>query len=171
MKKMKRFKKNKKLLSFNMVILIVLFPLWGISQQLTPVLTATAGGSFDNGTFSVDFSAGEPVTGLFTGNGIMLYQGFQQGTLNSTGIEESLPIVNKITLYPNPVTVKLFAKSKTNSFDGTYCIKNMQGQILLSGKISQITKGIDLEDLNAGTYFITFYEKGQHPVNKIFIKQ
>ena len=171
MKKMKTIKKDKRQLSLKMVVLTLLLPLFGISQQLTPVLIGTTGGGFSNGNLSVDFSVGESVTGFLTGNGMMLYQGFQQGILNSTGIKEEIPTGKQIIIYPNPVTIKLFAKSNLNVSEGKYVIKNIQGQTLSHGTFSQIYKGINLENVPTGTYLITFYIHRYQPVNKIFIKQ
>ncbi len=171
MKKMKTIKRNKRKLPFKIALLMLLLPLFGMAQQLTPMLTGAAGGTFSNGSGSIEFSAGEPVVGLFTGNSIMLYQGFQQGILNSIGIAEKIPANKQIIIYPNPASATLFVKSKFHTSGGMYILKNLQGQTVATGSFSQLSAGINLDNLQAGTYLITFNINGHQPVNKIFIKQ
>lgn len=79
------------------------------------------------------------------------------------GVGES--VTDKIALYPNPATNKLFLN--TNGLTVGYTIYNTMGQQIAGGTYNG---GIDLASLNNGMYFITISYKGQHTVKR-FVKQ
>lgn len=77
------------------------------------------------------------------------------------GVAESA--VEKINLYPNPATNKLFLNSTLTL---NYTIYNTMGQQVLSGVYNN---GIDLAALNSGVYFIRLNDKTNQTVKR-FIK-
>lgn len=74
-------------------------------------------------------------------------------------------LTDKMGLYPNPATNKLFLN--TNGLTVTYTLYNTMGQQVLSGTYNG---GIDLAGLNNGMYFIAINHKGQQMVKR-FVKQ
>ncbi|NOY38578.1 MAG: T9SS type A sorting domain-containing protein [Chlorobi bacterium] len=85
------------------ILLITLFIPVVTGQSLSPTVLATAGSVFDNGSFSLSWTAGELAVATLTAGDIILTQGFQQPAGISTGINRNRPSWN-IRSYPNPVT-------------------------------------------------------------------
>ena len=63
-----------------------------------------------------------------------------------------------ISVYPNPANGVLFVETRliTSLPDPTYRITNLMGQTLLQGLITAETQQINIENLPAGMYFITY---------------
>jgi carboxypeptidase T len=72
--------------------------------------------------------------------------------------------VDKISLYPNPATNKLFLNSTVTL---NYTIYNITGQEVLSGVYNN---GIDIVGLNSGVYFIRLNDKTNQTVKR-FVKE
>jgi hypothetical protein len=72
--------------------------------------------------------------------------------------------VDKISLYPNPATNKLFLNSAVTL---SYAIYNITGQQVLSGTYNN---GIDIAALTSGVYFIRLNDKTNQTVKR-FIKE
>jgi Secretion system C-terminal sorting domain len=72
-------------------------------------------------------------------------------------------INNNILVYPNPTSENLFIEIKNKDFFGVdYNVKivNNLGQILYDNRINLIeNQRIDVSNLDAGNYFIIFYNK------------
>jgi hypothetical protein len=88
------------------------------------------------------------------------------GQTDIVGIVET--IENGFSVYPNPANNILFVETRhgTSLPDQTYRITNLMGQTLLSGNITAENQQIDIEELPAGMYFITFAGETQKFVVK-----
>ena len=64
---------------------------------------------------------------------------------------------NQFNIYPNPTNGVLFVETRhgTSLPNQTYCITNLMGQIIMTGKITAETQRIDVTGLPDGMYFIT----------------
>ncbi len=67
---------------------------------------ATAGGYYKNtgAGLSLSWTLGEPAYTTFTSSDMVITQGFQQGNLFGTNLEEISTDVTDIRVYPNPVS-------------------------------------------------------------------
>ena len=85
----------------------------------------------------------------------------------NVGINETL-IVNDFEVYPNPTTSVLNISDKKNQYKNSIIeIKNTLGQVVLT---VPFINQINLSDLSAGIYFVTFQNKENRKTIKI-IKQ
>ena len=82
---------------------------------------------------------------LFRSNGTnTLTQGFQQGTLTITQIEEKRADMVNLTVYPNPVQDKLIIKSiGTENKNIKYDIYTVDGKFITKAKINSSDEVID----------------------------
>jgi hypothetical protein len=78
-------------------------------------------------------------------------------TTITAGVEEET-IENDFVIYPNPANGFLFVETHGGASlpDPTYHITNLMGQTLLQGQITAETQQINIENLPAGMYSITF---------------
>lgn len=74
-------------------------------------------------------------------------------TLNFTGLAENE--VATLSLYPNPTNGAINLKSEL-PLEGSYFITDLNGRVLQEGELLDGENVIQLETLNAGTYFIRF---------------
>ncbi len=175
MKKRQKSNPVNRLLSKAVPLMLLMF-LTGISngifaQQLTPTLIGSAGETLTNGEVTLTFSIGEPVTETFSGGGIMLTQGFLQGQSGKIGIDENQSKKDFFTLYPNPVSQKLFLRMIGKLQQGSYMIKNLQGKTLCKGTISGVVSTVSLEGYAPGLYLVTVRLNNTSYVNKLFVKK
>jgi hypothetical protein len=70
--------------------------------------------------------------------------------LEEAGIENNN--LSQMNVYPNPVQNELNIGNMMDSFDFT--LTNMDGKIILSGKVSPLNKTIDLSNVANGTYIV-----------------
>ena len=73
-----------------------------------------------------------------------------------------------VSIYPNPANSVVFVKGLNNS-DVSYTVLNMHGQFLLTGKLSGIEGSINVEELDAGSYFIKFSFNAQPQIESLVI--
>ncbi|MDY6801330.1 MAG: T9SS type A sorting domain-containing protein [Bacteroidota bacterium] len=124
------------------------------SQIMVNDLISSGGASF----LSMDWSVGECMTETYEQSGILLTQGFHQGSKNQeTAVHEMLDIAGKISVYPNPVkdniNIVLDTECLKNSLI-SYTIINESGQAKLEGKNLTETNVINIQQLPPGFYIL-----------------
>lgn len=87
-------------------LILTLSMLAGYSQEVAMQVLASAGGYYENtgAGLSLSWTLGEPAYTTLTSSEVILTQGFQQGNLFGTNLEEIPTDVTAIRVYPNPVT-------------------------------------------------------------------
>lgn len=146
-------------------------------QSLSPQVFASAGNYFDNGTFSLSWTLGEPIIETFTTVNIILTQGFQQPYLTPVGIGTLSREDSYVKIYPNPtyniVRVDLrYGKSGQLELQ----LINGLGQLIRSDQLNveknqQNNYYFDISDLAAGVYHLHLFDKdgivSTHKVQKL----
>lgn len=105
--------------------------------------------------------------------------GENEGADSSTRFEEnnsnadestscSKKLKNDIFLYPNPVNDIMTLSSSFES--GEYHVLDLQGQVLLQGRISSKEQSIDLSNFNSGVYFLRIQNNQGKMYTKKIIK-
>lgn len=69
------------------------------------------------------------------------------------GLEEP-SIINRVSLYPNPVTNVLYLIVGSNIENSTYILTDLKGKIIRQGIIDKNVTSINVEYLSKGVYFI-----------------
>ncbi len=134
-----------------------------ISQTASPELVSSAGESFYNSTYQLDWSVGECITATHTKDEIVITQGFHQDRyIITTAIENLQNIEINISIYPNPTTEFInirIESSKTESLQ--YILTDISGKILQCKKAENNIEQIDFSTFTSGIYFLTVKQENQ----------
>lgn len=85
------------------------------------------------------------------------------------GVENELEVLDRINVYPNPVSDQLYV-SLPNSIDLVdYKISNLIGQVVLSNKFENNTQ-IDVSSINTGVYMLSLNTDKGKVIKKIVIQ-
>lgn len=88
-------------------------------------------------------------------NGIMIgevIRDFQICTVAYTGTDESSKSEEKILLYPNPVSDKIFISKINNELGNILFIYDLAGRLIKSVFLSDSSSGVEISDLTRGFY-------------------
>ena len=154
------------------LLAIILFGICLTGLQAQEAIPA-AGGEATGGGGSVSYSVGQLVFNTYTGEDGSVAQGVQQPYEISiiTAIEEADGIGLYCTAYPNPATDFLSLKVENFSFnDLTYYLFDINGKILITEKVTDITTTINLSEFQQGTYFLKVISKKQEVKTFAIIK-
>lgn len=100
------------------------------------------------------FDMGWKENAEFTGNQMVTSMGIGMNLCVPASAEKHNPADEQITLYPNPATGQLFVECE-EALSG-YRIFSLQGLLIKDSRTFSRGSGIDLSDLEAGSYFIQF---------------
>ncbi|MDY0104301.1 MAG: T9SS type A sorting domain-containing protein [Lentimicrobium sp.] len=176
---MKKIRMNKPFAQSTLKIILCLFiiglisgiPFNGFSQQIDREVICSSGETFVNPPFLLAFALGEIAVESFTGSTYMLTQGFLQGTINSTGINEQAIDPAKIIVFPNPATTYLYLNCQTDEAPTRIDLRDIRGQLVLSAHYLSDPTLLDITRLNAGFYMLTFCFINNQPIIKKIIKE
>jgi len=133
------------------------------AQTTSPQLVSSAGESFKNTSYQLDWSIGELQTETYTAGSQMLTQGFHQNSYTvSTAVEQVKGLQFEITAFPNPTTDFISLKvesSKTESLQ--YTITDLSGRVLQTNKLLENNQQINFSGYAVGTYFITISQNSK----------
>lgn len=144
--------------------------------QLTLVreVAASAGGSGTAGTASIDYTIGEPVVESFTGNSLVLTQGFHQPEI-LPALPPGAPAVMDFLLFPNPAvtTVKIGFNLMTDA-TVVLLIVNTVGQVMYQDARQyapgKILIPMPVDRLAAGIYTVVVKIQGQVYTEKLIVQ-
>jgi len=132
------------------------------AQSVSPQLVSTAGDSFNNTSYQLDWSIGELQTETFAGSQNTLTQGFHQGTYTITSIHENPLLEFTITVFPNPTTEFIMLKVESEKFNEMfYTVTDLTGKILETGKLINETEQINFTHYAVGSYIVTISQNNQ----------
>jgi hypothetical protein len=152
------------------------FPL--LDVQISSFTNANNG---NNGAMELSVLGGEPPYSILwsTGDTDEVLEGIGQGTYSVTvtdanGCEgtDSQSILDldlteaemEWAVYPNPVTDILNLVGLTN---GTFTLSDLEGRLLLTGRVGTGNSTMDLDELSSGTYLLTIESKGKVSTQRV----
>jgi hypothetical protein len=127
-------------------------------------VVSAAGDEFTAANGSLSWTLGGTVIETFTAGDYVLTQGFQQGNLTVTSITDPMQTGFNVNVYPNPVQNRLTIEADVHGSE--YCIDNMQGKVIKTGKITETALQIDFSDLSNGTYLLKVNGQNTHKIIK-----
>lgn len=140
------------------------------AQTTSPELVSSAGDSFNNTSYQLDWSIGELSTETYAGSQNTLTQGFHQGTYIITSIDENPLLEFTITAFPNPTSnfISLKVNASTMLSTGSskveslqFAVTDLSGKISQTGKILNETEQINFSNYAVGTYIVTISQNNQ----------
>jgi Secretion system C-terminal sorting domain len=141
-------------------ILIMFFILVQVhSQSISKQVIGSTGESIANGTYTINFTAGESIVGIIQ-NGETIHQGFWSGLFNDNTLSVTTltDFVDQIKLYPNPVINYLNIRFKKNeSVNYQLLLSDINGkQVIKTSLNSQNTNNqLDISRLSNGIYVLS----------------
>lgn len=79
-------------------------------------------------------------------------------TVSSLGLQENQSIAS-IIIFPNPATNLITIKSSESIMDLAYAIIDQSGRQVLTGRLNDTTKAVDISQLTLGVYFFQIGEE------------
>lgn len=176
---MKKTRMNKPFAQSPLKIILCLFiigflsgiPLSSFSQQIDHEVICSGGETLVNPEFLITFALGEIAVESLNGSTYLLTQGFLQGTMNSTGINEQAIDPTSIIVFPNPATTYLYLDCHAAETPARIDLRDIRGQLVLSNHYLSDPTLLDLTQLSAGFYTLTFSFVCSQPVIKKIIKK
>ncbi len=144
--------------------LLLLIPVMSGAQDMSQSVLGSAGGDYISDQLSVTWTIGEVVTETFESDNYTLNQGFHQGNLVVTRIEEDQSLDFQIKTYPNPVKDILIIETENPGFE--YQIVNIQGSVVSNGNVYSSSSEIDFTSFPAGSYFLQVEKQHSYKIIK-----
>ena len=132
-----------------------------ISQTASPELVSSAGDSFNNTSYQLDWSIGECITETQSAGDFVITQGFHQNSYVVTSVEDFRADI-EMSVYPNPTTDFISLKVESSKVEGMqYIITDFSGRVLQTENFAGDTEQINFTNYSVGTYFISVMENSQ----------
>lgn len=139
------------------ILLFLLAISIGISAQNLSRTVIGSSGNTSNQSPQLEWTLGETIVNLYSTNQNVLSQGFQQGSLVITAIEDVAPNI-EINVYPNPAVSSIFVE-----YDNAIKLKgrlySMTGSHILNKEFNGGKETIDLSKLQSGMYLLQIFDE------------
>ncbi len=155
------------------VAVMLLMAVPAFSQVKQSEVVASAGGNASAEALSVSYTIGEPAVGTLVAGDLIVVQGFQQGYVLGTSIDEFEALGSSdFSVYPNPVNDELFVEVKgSNSELYEIMCFDLTGRLLYKENFDGNAKmEINTSGWNQGTYMIKIVADGNVVANKKVMK-
>jgi len=131
------------------------------AQTASPELVSSAGDSFNNTSYQLDWSIGECITATHSAGDYVITQGFHQNTYVVTAVEDLATDIN-MSVYPNPTTDFISLKvEKSKAENMQYTVTDFSGKVLQTENFAGDIEQINFSNYAVGTYFISVMENNQ----------
>ena len=131
------------------------------AQTASPELVSSAGESFNNASYQLDWSIGECITQTQSAGSYVITQGFHQNSYVVTAVEDLAKDIN-ISVYPNPtadlLTVNLEASARPSS---VLTITDLNGKVLQQAEATADKEQLDFSNYANGVYFLSVKQGNQ----------
>ena len=139
------------------LVLILLLGFSGLAhtQIIERFVLASAGKTFENSNFSIEWTLGEPIVKTIVGSTNTITQGFHQSIFVVSSIGDVIPpTFPAFKIYPNPASDYFYLDFNGVSQSVQYQLIDISGGLVLSGVISGNKERIELSDLANTSYII-----------------
>lgn len=136
----------------SMFLLLLLLSTSVFSQSISRSVISSSGYDGSAEHYQVSWTIGETVIGTFAAGDVMLTQGFHQGEILVTSIEETDP-GQKMIAYPNPAHDELYIRVD-NPEGLRYEIFDVNGQRIAGEQITSQTTSVNVSNLSPAIYYV-----------------
>lgn len=144
-------------------ILLLLF-LLGVFLSRAPAQEAvvSGGGYAAEGTKSISWSLGELAIETLVSEDLILTQGFQQGWVLITAVEEIADPDFHLIIYPNPVSENLMIEVPESQLGGLrFQVFDLSGSLLMSEPLKETFRELSFGTMEPGIYMVRFIQEGE----------
>ncbi len=135
------------------------------SQSLSPEVISSSGTSMTDGTTTLEWTLGEPVTATLDNTQNILSEGFHQTNILVTNISNAA-VVEGLIVFPNP-TVNIvniqFSSDQKNTIVELYSV---EGKLLEKHAVNSRNLELNLSAYPAGSYFLRVNDTETHKLLK-----
>ena len=155
-----------------LILLTLFIPIFSVIAQDTNLeLISTAGDSYQNNSYQLDWAIGEIAVKTFSSDSQILTQGFHQGSLEiSTLINHSDFDIN-MKIYPNPTSSYIHLNTEIITEKLSVNITSLSGTTIFSGEICTSPWQFNFSSYAAGTYILLVSNKNKPLKSFKIIKQ
>ena len=141
-----------------------------LNAQVKEIETISAGGgSSKNETLELSWTLGQLVIATGEVNEYSVTQGFHQTIITVTNLNDDLNEI-QLKVFPNPVVEVLIIEfPERKHFE--YSIYNENGELVISGKLSDIRNPVNISQLNRGTYILYVKDQMTNKLNSYKISK
>ncbi|QKG80952.1 T9SS type A sorting domain-containing protein [Tenuifilum thalassicum] len=150
-------------------LMLSLFTLSAWAQDIPMQVIASAGGYFENSNagISISWTLGEVAYTTLSTDSYILTQGFQQGNLFTTSIDEPKSNQEGINVFPNPVSDILKLRIDNRFATGNVFIEifDVTGKLVLSEKMNleqSSPAALNLSNLRSGIYILHVFSENDN---------
>ena len=147
----------KKILSLVVVISMIQL---AVGQTTSPELVSSAGDTYSNSSFQIDWSIGEPVIATHSSGSYIITQGFHQNFYVVTAIKNPKTEVS-ITAFPNPTTDLITVNLGDSNNNNLIILTDPSGKILQQKETNNKQELLNLSDYTKGIYFLTIKQENK----------
>jgi hypothetical protein len=140
--------------------ILTIFTTLTFAQTNTLQVVGSAGNSTTSGNAQLNWTIGEPIVNTATSTNNVLTQGFNQGLLLITAIDDLKN--TSITIQPNPTSDFAIIKlDDPNLSNAQYTLTDINGKVIQQNKIENKQTSVSFQDLANATYFIQVLTNNQ----------
>ena len=143
-------------------IMFVLFLGLLFSRATAQEAVVSGGGYAVAETTSISWTLGELAIETFVAGDLILTQGFQQGSLLITTVEEITDPDFRLTIYPNPVSDHLIIEVPENQVEGLrFQVFDLSGRLLMTEPLGAPLRELSFGAMEPGMYMVRFIQGGE----------
>ncbi len=135
------------------------------SQSLFPEVISSSGTSMTDGTTTLEWTLGEPVTATLDNSQNMLSQGFHQTNILVTNIPNAA-VVEGLTVFPNPTVNMVNVQFSTDQKNTVVELYSVDGKLLEKHAVNSKSLELNLSSYPAGSYFLRVNNAETHKLLK-----
>lgn len=127
-------------------------------QNADRTLIGAGGSHLESGAIVADVSIGEVATATYVNDTYVISEGFQQGNLIITEVEDLFDI--NIEVWPNPTTQLLNVEVPMSDLKNPrLLIYDVSGRLIMDQEIVSNTQSLDFSGLKLGSYFLKIMDE------------
>lgn len=139
----------------NLIILVLAVSYFSaIAQNYNLQLVSSAGDSYQNENFLIDWSVGEIAIETFQSESLILTQGFHQGSLEISTLINHSDLNISMKVYPNPTSSYIYLTTEATNEKLQVIITSLIGTTIFSGEINNSNWKFDFSNYASGTYIL-----------------
>ncbi|MCK6648717.1 MAG: T9SS type A sorting domain-containing protein [Bacteroidia bacterium] len=134
------------------------------SQTLSPEVISSSGTSMTDGTTTLEWTLGEPVTATLDNTQNTLSQGFHQTNIFVTNIPNT--VVTGLSVFPNPTIDIVNVQFSSNQKNTVVELYSVEGKLLEKHAVNSRNLELNLSTYPAGSYFLRINDSDTHKLLK-----
>lgn len=142
---------------------LLLFAFHSYSQSIERQVVTTSGSYMEQANGSLSSTTGELISKTFEQSNAHLTQGFQQTTFTLTSVNENIPSILAVDIFPNPTVDVINLKSDESNL--IYRVIDLKGQIIEEGNLINGQTKINLLPFAKNIYIVEVYSSAKNIKN------